>query len=272
MVLGREGAQAFDLRGTLREQFSRFGEELFEPRRRDDFHQTGHFVGRIPERVRDCARLQDVVARTRQENLVADSSAELTFHDVGILVRVMVQMRWNESSRLEGMFDDGKRPVCFVARDFELDPDSTYRNKLAFFRRNRQTAMVLLSPIHSNRRARASSNPDDKFLRAGDAAMSSRRGTSRNKYSAPAGEARPCQRRGLTPQGRGTTAPPAVTSRCSSLGGCRQRTTIHSRPRRTSSSRSSGGTASSGLSSTYAGTRGFSRASATSARFSRLPR
>jgi hypothetical protein len=79
----------------------------------------------------------------------------------------MVQMRWNESSRLDVMFDDGKRSVCFVAGDFELDPESTYRNKLAFFRRNRQTAMVLLSPIHSNRRARASSNPDDKFLRAG---------------------------------------------------------------------------------------------------------
>src|SRR5437016_2413905 len=207
MVLGREGAQAFDLRGTLREQFSRFGEEFFEPRRRDDFHQTGHFVGRIPERVRDSAWLQDVIPRTRQENLVADSSAELTLHDVGILIRVMVQMRWNESSRLDGMLHDGKRSVGLVAGDFELDPESTHRNKLAFFRRNRQTAMVLLSPIHSNRRARASSNPDDKFLRAGDAAMSSRRGTSRNKDSAPAGEARPCQRRGLTPQGRGTTAP-----------------------------------------------------------------
>src|SRR2546428_5177832 len=167
IVLGREGAHPFDLRGTLREQFSRFGEEFFEPRRRDDFHQTGDSVGRIPERVRDSARLQDVVARTRQENLVADSSAELTVHDVGILVRVMVQMRWNESSRLDVMFDDGKRSVCLVAGDFELDPESTYRNKLAFFRRNRQTAMVLLSPIHSNRRARASSNPDDKFLRAG---------------------------------------------------------------------------------------------------------
>src|SRR5437870_745905 len=40
MVLGREGAQAFDLRGTLREQFSRFGDELFEPRRRAAFHET----------------------------------------------------------------------------------------------------------------------------------------------------------------------------------------------------------------------------------------
>src|SRR6266705_3119099 len=56
------------------------------------------------------------------------------------------------------------------------------------------------------------------FCAPGEAAMSSRRGTSRNKDPAPAGEARPCQRRGLTPQGRGTTAPPAVTSRCSSTG------------------------------------------------------
>src|SRR2546422_9746060 len=158
IVLGREGAQPFELRGTLREQFSRFGEEVFEPRWGNDFHQTGHFVGRIPERVRDSAKLQDVVARTRQENLVADSSAELTLHDVGILVRGMVQMRWNESSRLDVMLHDGKRSVGFVAGDFELDPESTYRNKLAFFRRNRQTAMALLSPIHSNRRARASLN------------------------------------------------------------------------------------------------------------------
>src|SRR5437016_7002514 len=218
MVVGRESAQPYELTSSLGDQFSGAVEEYFGPGGRDDFHQTGDSVGRIPERVRDSARLQDVVPRTRQENLVADSSAELTLHDVGILVRVMVQMRWNESSRLEGMFDDGKRSVCFVAGDFELDPDSTCRMQLAFFSRNRQTAMVLLSPIHSNRRARASSNPDDKFLRAGDAAMSSRRGTSRNKDSAPAGEARPCQRRGLTPQGRGTTAPPAVTSRCSSSG------------------------------------------------------
>src|SRR5437870_13799610 len=79
----------------------------------------------------------------------------------------MVQMRWNESSRLHGMLHDGKRSVGLVAGDFELDPESAHRNKLAFFRRNRQTAMVLLGPIHSHRRARASSNPDDKFLRAG---------------------------------------------------------------------------------------------------------
>src|SRR5438132_8899291 len=128
MVHRRDDSNPFDLRETLREQFSRFGEELFEPRWRDDFHQTGDSVGRIPERVRDSARLQDVVPRTRQENLVADSSAELTFHDVGILVRVMVQMRWNESSRLEGMLHDGKRSVGLVAGDFELDPESTHRN------------------------------------------------------------------------------------------------------------------------------------------------
>src|SRR5437870_11975769 len=79
----------------------------------------------------------------------------------------MVQMRWNESSRLDGMLHDGKRSVGLVAGDFELDPESTHRNKLAFFRRNRQTAMVLLSPIHFNRRGRASSNSFDKFLRAG---------------------------------------------------------------------------------------------------------
>src|SRR3989442_7948818 len=167
IVLGREGAHPFELRGTLREQFSRFGEEFFEPRWGNDFHQTGHFVGRIPERVRDSAWLPDVIPRTRQENLVADSSAELTLHDVGILIRVMVEVRWDESPRLDVMLHDGKRSVGFVAGDLELDPDSTYRNKLAFLGRNRESAMVLLSRIHSHHRTRASSNPVNKFLCAG---------------------------------------------------------------------------------------------------------
>src|SRR5439155_1147140 len=43
-------------------------------------------------------------------------------------------------------------------------------------------------------------------------------------------EARPCQRRELPSEGKGTTAaPPAVTSKCSCTG-CRRRTTIRSRP------------------------------------------
>src|SRR5436853_1283676 len=169
MVLGREGAQAFDLRGTLREQFSRFGEEFFEPRWGNDFHQTGHFVGRIPERVRDSVWLQDVIPRTRQENLVADSSAELTLHDVGKLIRVMVEVRWDESPRLDVMLHAGKRSVGFVAGDLELDPESTYRNKLAFLGRNRETAMVLLSLIHSPHRTRLVRIPLISACAPGDA-------------------------------------------------------------------------------------------------------
>src|SRR5436309_6424290 len=58
-------------------------------------------------------------------------------------------------------------------------------------------------------------------------------------------EARPCQRRELPSEGKGTTAaPPAVTSKCSCTG-CRRRTTIRSRPRKKSSLRSSVGTGSS---------------------------
>src|SRR5256712_9154624 len=167
MVLGRGAPQPSKLGGPLRKHFPRSGKDFFDPRRRDDFHQTGDSVGRIPERVRDSAWLQDVIPRTRQENLVADSSAELTLHDVGILIRVMVEVRWDESPRLDVMLHDGKRSVGFVAGDLELDPDSTYRNKLAFLGRNRETAMVLLSRIHSHHRTRASSNPVNKFLCAG---------------------------------------------------------------------------------------------------------
>src|SRR5205823_8635713 len=65
------------------------------------------------------------------------------------------------------MFDDGKRSVGLADGDFELDPKSTHRNKLAFLGRNRETAMVLLSRIHSYHRTRASSNPVNKFLCAG---------------------------------------------------------------------------------------------------------
>src|SRR5436309_239335 len=84
-------------------------------------------------------------------------------------------------------------------------------------------------------------------------------------------EARPCQRRELPSEGKGTTAaPPAVTSKCSCTG-CRRRTTIRSRPRKKSSLRSSVGTGSSVQISTSAGRHGSSKASATSARRSRPP-
>src|SRR5947199_3641171 len=84
-------------------------------------------------------------------------------------------------------------------------------------------------------------------------------------------EARPCQRRELPSEGKGTTAaPPAVTSKCSCTG-CRRRTTIRSRPRKKSSLRSSVGTGSSVQISTSAGRHGSSKASAASARRSRPP-
>src|SRR5436190_762236 len=71
-------------------------------------------------------------------------------------------------------------------------------------------------------------------------------------------EARPCQRRELPSEGKGTTAaPPAVTSKCSCTG-CRRRTTIRSRPRKKSSLRSSVGTGSSVQISTSAGRHGSS--------------
>src|SRR5947208_7535789 len=84
-------------------------------------------------------------------------------------------------------------------------------------------------------------------------------------------EAIPCQRRGLPPEGEGTTAArPAVTSKCSCTG-CLRRTTIRSRPRKKGSLRSSVGTGSSVQISTSAGRHGSSKASATSARRSRPP-
>ena len=75
IVPGREGFDLFELRWTLQEQISCFGEKFFEPCRRNDFHQPGHFVCWIPERVWDSARLQDVLTWARQENFVADSSS-----------------------------------------------------------------------------------------------------------------------------------------------------------------------------------------------------
>src|SRR5205807_629926 len=119
IVPGREGFDLFELRWTLQEQISCFGEKFFEPCRRNDFHQPGHFICWIPERVRDSARLQDVLTWARQENFVADSSAELALHYVGILVRVMVEMWWDESSWLDGMLHYGKSSVCFVAGNFQ---------------------------------------------------------------------------------------------------------------------------------------------------------
>jgi hypothetical protein len=75
-------------------------------------------------------------------------------------------MGWDESSWLDGMLHDGKGPVRLVARDFELDPDATHGNELAFFRRNRQTATVLLCRVHSIPRTRANPNLADMFLGA----------------------------------------------------------------------------------------------------------
>jgi hypothetical protein len=111
VVLARELRPALGelLRRAGRGELAERGEEVLEARGPDDLEQVRRLARRVPERVGDAARLEDVAARPGYVVAVADPDADLAAQDVGELVLVVVDVRRDESARIERVLDDGKR-------------------------------------------------------------------------------------------------------------------------------------------------------------------
>ena len=105
MVLAAEGLDLFWIGPGILEKFACFGKKFLESCWRNDLYESGGLVCRIPEGMGDAPRFQNIVAGVCEKDLVTNPCPELAFYNVGILVSIVVKMRWDKSPGLHRVFD-----------------------------------------------------------------------------------------------------------------------------------------------------------------------
>src|SRR5207244_12774563 len=98
---------------------------------KQEFHHTGGTVRRIPEGVRDTARLLDVGPGSGDRDRVTDAEPDLAVEDVRELVLRDVRVGRDEPVRGERELEDREGAAGGVARDLEFDVETRHRVSFA---------------------------------------------------------------------------------------------------------------------------------------------
>src|SRR5438105_3454543 len=106
--------------GAGSEQVCDFNEIVLEAGFADQLKQAGGLIARVPERVRDTARLVNVGARPRLRDLIADSHADTSLEHVRKLVLHRVGVRRYKAPGFDRVLDDCEAATCLVTPDLEV--------------------------------------------------------------------------------------------------------------------------------------------------------
>jgi hypothetical protein len=115
--------------GQQRRQFTKV---VLEPGGGDQLQQARRLIAGVPERMGDPTGLEQQVAGTSLEQLVAELDAEASLQHVGVLVLVVVGMeRGAQRPWRERVLDQAERAAGPLAVDHEADAEGEQVHGLA---------------------------------------------------------------------------------------------------------------------------------------------